>query len=408
MRLPAAAVLALALAACDGRDARVTAPEGASAFTRFVTIGTGFTMGEQSGGVVYESQLTSWPAYLASRVSARFRVPALKQPGCTPPLVAPLSLGRTLEGLVGPTVTCAGKLGVDTLPANNLALSGATAWDALHASPRTFAGLVSLDQARYALVLPPTQTQLQALQSSRPTLAAVELGTGEVRAAMLTGLVIAGTSYTQTSVWTLMPAPVFAAAFDSLADSVAATGTRAVFLGVPRLTSLPAWRTGDVVWQQRADLAAHGITAAADCAASANLVHVAVLVPALAAAARTAGAPQVLSCADRPGVADHVLTAADVQLIDQTITAMNAAIKAAASKHQFAYVDTPLFANQIPFAAPPFTATALLSSDRPFGLATSLDGFFPSAYGSDLLADAVAAALNQRYGWKIPIPARPK
>ena len=412
MRLRAVLLRSVALAgvaaACDSGDARLTAPEGASAFSRFVTIGTGFTMGEQSGGVIYESQLTAWPVRLAGRMAAGFRVPALKQPGCTPPLVAPLAMRRTLEGPITSVVSCAGKLGVDTLPASNLAVSGATAWDALHVSPRTFAGkAASLDQERYALVLPPTQTQVQALQSSRPTLVAVELGTGEVMRAMNSGLVIVGTGYAQKTAWTLMPASVFAAVFDSLADSVAATGARAVFIGVPPVISLPAWRAGDVLWQQRADLTANGITVAGDCATSTNLVHVAVLVPAMAALARSSATAQALSCADQPGVADHILTAADAQLIDQTVTAINAVIKAAADRHQFAYAGTPLYSSEIPFAAPSFTASALLTSDQPFGAATSLDGFFPSALGHDLMADVVAGALNQRYGWKIPVPPRP-
>ena len=408
MRLRTAPLLAIALAACDAGDARVTAPEGSSAFGRFVTIGTGFTMGEQAGGVVYETQLAAWPARLAGRMSAGFRVPAFRQPGCTPPLVAPLALRRTLEGPISGTSTCAGKLGVDTLPGNNLAISGATAWDALHVSPRTFAGLApTLDQARYALVLPPTQTQLQALQSSRPTLASVELGAGEVMRAATTGLVTVGTGYTQKTAWTLMPASVFKAVFDSLADSVAATGARGVFIGVPPLTSLPAWRSGDVLWQQRADLAANGITVAADCSASTNVVNTVALMPALAAAARSTSRAQPLSCADRPGVVDYILTAGDVQLISQTVTAINATIKAAADRHQFAYADTPLYSTMMPFAAPQFTATQLLSNDQPFGMAMSLDGFHFSAYGHDLMADVVAGALNQKYGWKIPIPVRP-
>jgi lysophospholipase L1-like esterase len=402
------ALLSVVLAACDSGAGRITAPAGASEFRRFVTIGTGFTMGEQSGGVVYESQLTTWPVYLAARMEAGFRVPALKQPGCTPPLVAPLSLRRTLEGPLNGVATCAGKLGTDTLPANNLAVSGATAWDALHVTPRTFAGLTaSLDQSRYSLVLPPTQTQLQALQSSLPTLVGIELGAGEVMRAMNSGLVTVATSYTQKTPWTLMPAALFAAVLDSLADSVAATGARGVLIGLPPVTSLPAWRTGDLLWQQRDDLAANGIIVALDCAASTNLVHVAALVPTLAAAAKGTATAQALSCADKPGVADHILTAADVQLIGQTVTAINAAIKATADKHQFAYVETPLFSSEVPFAAPAFTATTLLSSDQPFGMATSLDGVLPSAYGHALMADAVAQALNQRYGWKIPIPPRP-
>ncbi len=407
MRIPA--IVLLCTVACTSGDARVTAPEGAAAFGRFVSIGAGVTMGEQSAGVVYETQLTAWPAQLAARMDAPFRVPALRQPGCTPPLVAPLVLHRTIEGPVTSAIICSGKLGVDTLPANNVAISGATAWDALHTSPRTFAGLAaSLDQSRYALVLPSVQTQVQAMRSQRPTLVAVELGAVEVLRAASSGLVVLGTSYTQKGAWTLMPASVFALVLDSIADSVAVTGARAVFLGVPAVMSLPAWRAGDVLWQQRTELATYGVAVDANCQSSANLVNTVALLPQLAAASRATGVVQALSCADQPGVADRILTASEAALIAQTVTAINAAIKAAADKRNFAYADTPLFSSEIPFAAPAFSAATFFGADQPFGWATSLDGVLPSAYGQGLLADAVASALNTKYGWKIPLPVRPR
>lgn len=409
MRLRSLSLLLIACAACDSDAARVSAPEGAAAFARFVSIGTGFTMGEQSAGIVYETQLAAWPAQLAGRMSSSFRIPALRQPGCTPPLVAPLALGRTLGGPVSDALTCSGKLGVDTLAASNLAMSGATAWDALHTSPRSFAGLAaSLDQARYALVLPNVQTQVQAMRAQDPTLVAVELGMSEVMRAAASGLVVVGSGYTQKTAWTLMPASVFSPVFDSIADSVSATGARAVFIGVPALMSLPAWRAGDVLWQQRTALAGYGVTVGTSCQSSTNLVNTVALLPQRAAAARASGTAQALSCADQPGVADGILTSADVALVSQTAIAINAVIKAAADKRKFAYVDIPLFSSEVPFAAPPFSATNFLGADQPFGWATSLDGVQPSAYGQGLVADAVARVLNASYGWNIPMPVRPK
>jgi hypothetical protein len=400
-------LLLVVLAACSG-DARVTAPEGANAFRRFVSIGTGLTMGEQAGGVVNESQLAAWPVRLAARMDMPFRVPALRTPGCTPPLVAPLALYRTLAGPVTAASSCGGRLGADTLPTNNVAIAGATAWDALHTSPRSLVTqAASLAQARYPLVLPSVQTQVQAMQGQRPTLVAVELGAGEVLRAASSGLVIAGTSYAQKTAWTLMPASAFAPVFDSIADSVKATGAKAVFVGVPQLMSLPAWRAGDVLWQQREALASYGIALAADCQGSANLVNTVTALPPLVAAARSGRTAQAFSCADRPGESDNILTPADAALIAQTITALNAAIKAAADKREFAYVDVPLFSSEVPFHAPAFTAAGFFGADAPFGMATSLDGVQPSAYGHDLLADRVAAALNVRYGLNIPIPPRP-
>ncbi|MBM3907005.1 MAG: hypothetical protein FJ363_02890 [Gemmatimonadetes bacterium] len=407
-RLLFALAAVISLAACSG-DARVTAPEGSDAFARFVAVGTGLTMGEQSGGVVYETQAAAWPVRLALRMEAPFRVPALRAPGCTPPLVAPLALYRDLAGAItSGASSCAGRLGSDALPANNVAIAGATAWDALHTSPRSFVTqAASLAQTRYPLVLPSVQTQVQALQGQRPTLVAVELGAAEVLRAATSGQVIVGTSYTQKAAWTLLPASVFSPVFDSIADSVKATGAKAVFLGVPQVMSLPAWRAGDVLWQQRAALALYGVAVEADCQGSGNLMNTVAVLPSRVAAARASGTAQALSCADRPGEADYVLTPTDAALITQTVTAINAAIKAAADKRQFAFVDVPLFSSEVPFHAPPFTAAGVLGGDAPFGMATSLDGMQPSAYGHELLADAVATALNTRYGWRIPVPPRP-
>lgn len=398
------ALLVAAISACAS-DARLTAPDGAAAFRTFVVIGTGLSMGEQGAGVLYETQIAAWPSRLAARMDATFRVPAFRQPGCTPPLVAPLQLYRNLSGSIDPTAAgCSGRLGSDSLPANNVAMSGATAWDALHISPRTFVTQEpSLNQIRYALVLPMLGTQVTSMQGLKPTLVAVELGATEVMRAAWSGLVTVGTSYSQKTAWTLMPASVFTPVFDSIADSVAATGARAVFLGVPQVMSLPAWRAGDVLWQQRTQLAAYGVIVATDCQASTNLVNTVAKLPPLVAAARDSSKTKTLSCADVAGTADGVLTAADAALITQTVTAINAAIKAAADKRSFAYVDVPVVSSAPAYAAPAFSAATFLGTDAPFGRAISLDGVLPSAVGHELVADAVAAALNTKYGWSIAV-----
>lgn len=399
-------LLLITLAACG--DARVTAPSGTADFARVAVLGTGLSMGEQSAGVVYETQVTSWGAQLAARMGTPFRVPALRQPGCTPLLVAPLSAYRFVSGAITPlgAVSCAGRLGSDSLPANIVAMVGATAWDALHTTPRSFlANSSGLDATRYGAVLPSLQTQVLAMQSLKPTLVAVELGASEVWRT-LTGVVTAGASYTQKTAWTLIPASVFSPVLDSIADSVATTKAKAVFLGVPSITALPALRAGDALWQDRAALATYRIAVAADCQGSANLLNTAALLPSLAAAARDSSKTLTLSCADRPGVADYVLTPSDVATITQTITAINTAIKAAAEKRGFAYAETTGYYTGFRTAPPAFSAATFLSSDLPYGLAVSLDGVQPSATGQAYLADDVATALNAKYGWSIPIPPR--
>ena len=109
--LSVALVAALLIAgACDHGDAPVAGPAGRDDFQRYYALGTGLSMGEQSGGVIHESQQQAWPALLAHMAGAEFDLPLLRSPGCSPPLVAPLQTGRWLSGASteGRDSSCAG------------------------------------------------------------------------------------------------------------------------------------------------------------------------------------------------------------------------------------------------------------------------------------------------------------
>jgi hypothetical protein len=231
-RARAATVLVAALlAACEGSDAHVNGPRGAAAFGNYVVIGTGVSMGVQSGGVLYASQLQAWPALLAHAVTPSFtfvvtdtvvnemvpfRMPLLRAPGCQPPLVAPLSFAVDMAGANTATVdsTCAGVIDTVTPPVSNLALPDASAWAALSLTPKIVLNAVvpygAGDRARYPLVLGSTQSQVTAMRVERPTFVSVELGLSEVLGAATSGLLVAATSYTQAPPYTYVPAPLFA------------------------------------------------------------------------------------------------------------------------------------------------------------------------------------------------------
>ena len=136
--LVALAAVALTLAACEGKDAHVAGPVGASAFTNYIAMGTSISMGVQSGGLTASFQAQAWPALLAHQAGASFAIPFFNAPGCTPPLVAPLLLARFLSGasLADGDSSCAGTVGTVVPPLNNVALSGATAWTALNLTPK--------------------------------------------------------------------------------------------------------------------------------------------------------------------------------------------------------------------------------------------------------------------------------
>src|SRR6185369_6192302 len=131
-----------------------------------VVIGGDLSMGVASGGIVSASQGTSWPAIVATGAGVTLRQPLFKSPGCTPPLVAPLLLGRWLSGAstAARDSSCAGAATADVPPADNLAIAGATAWAALNVTPKAMtvspAAYDIADRARYPLVLASTQSQV--------------------------------------------------------------------------------------------------------------------------------------------------------------------------------------------------------------------------------------------------------
>src|SRR5256714_11570460 len=109
--LSVVALACVVLVACS--EDRTTGPAGQDAFATYVSIGTSVSMGVQSDGVYYASQLHAWPALLAHQAFAtKFTEPLLQGPGCYSPLIAPLQFQRRLSGAQYPAIvasdqTCA-------------------------------------------------------------------------------------------------------------------------------------------------------------------------------------------------------------------------------------------------------------------------------------------------------------
>jgi hypothetical protein len=77
-------------------------------------------------------------------------------------------------------------------------------------------------------------------------------------------------------------------------------------------------------------------------------------------------------------------------------------IRQQAASRGFAVFDLGAIYQNVPT---PFTVVTLMTAAEPFGPYVSLDGIYPSEAGNRLLADAAAAALNERYGIGIPTSA---
>lgn len=406
-RTLALAFIAL-LAACENRDAHVTGPGGAAVLSRFTVIGTDLSMGVASDGVLASTQGMAWPAIVAGSAGIAFRQPLFRLPGCTPPLVAPLLLGRWLSGVATTTrdSSCAGAATSDPLPADNLSLPGATAYAALHFSPKLMlaapASYSSMDRTRYPLVLGSTQSQVTAMLVKSPTFVAMELGTAEVLGAATSGLLQPAAAYVQPAPWTYVPAAVAAPLFAAIGDSIAKSGAKAVILSVPHVTRFPAFRAGSAIAAQRAALASLGVIVSADCDASANLINVAARIPPLVLRSIATGAPQPFSCADLPGSADQVLLSADVAALDAVVDQVNTQLRQIASAHGWAFADLDVPFVTMVAGAGSYAANAQLTCTLPYGWYFSLDGLRPSAEGQALIANAVALAINDTYRLALP------
>jgi lysophospholipase L1-like esterase len=402
-------MLAAALCACEGTDAHVSGPKGGSAFVHYVAIGTSLTMGVQSAGVLYNSQVEAWPSLLARAAGADFSVPLLRSPGCTPPVIAPLQLARFLSGastLMADT-SCAGVLGAAAPPLNNVALAGATAWAALNLTPKLVAAAPALydagDRGRYPAVLAPTQSQVTAMAVQGASFVSVELGFAELIRAATSGLVVAATSYTQTAPFTYVPAALFAPVYAAISDSVKRSGARVVLLTVPHVTRLNAMRLGSELWNARADLATFGVNVADDCNGSANFVFTGTLIPMLTLNALTADSAQILSCADLPGAADGVLTPADVVTLDAVVDQMNAQIRQLATRNGWALADLDATFTSFVAGRTSYRASEQLACVYPYGAFISLDGVHPNVSGHQAIARQVAEAVNATYGFAIQV-----
>jgi hypothetical protein len=401
----AGSVALVVLAACS--DDKTTGPAGQEAFTRYVAIGTSLTMGVQSDGVVYFSQQQDWTKLLAHQAFASFTQPLIAPPGCFSPLISPLQFSRRLSGVSAtanlatsiPDTLCAA-FGTYTLPTNDLGIDGANTYDALRVTPET-ASVDGLKRRRqYRLVLPPKTTQVMAMMRQNPTLVSVELGANEVLG-VTTGLMAPAAAYRTQS--TLVPNNVWQPVYAQVLDSVKKTGAKAILVGVPNVSSIVSFRTGDELWQNRAEFASFGVVINADCQANANLIFVPIKVATAVGTAQATGTAFDLSCTDTPGAQDNILTPADVTTITAVVAGMNSFIQSQASANGWAYLDLNVVLGKAIANRGAYSAVKQLTCALPYGQYISMDGVHPNVQGYQEMANAAADALNATYGFAIPV-----
>jgi hypothetical protein len=361
-------------------------------FDTYVALGTSNSQGVTSAGINAAGQRTAWPAQLAARVGVDFSLPLIQDPGCSPPLLAPLATNMVLiagfaalgEDLVSAVMnTCMPLVTGITPPTNNVAISGAKARDALHTTPELESAHNPRAGELYRRVLGPGQTQVTAMLAQRPTFVSVELAANEVLP-VTTGRVSAMTPYAE-----------WVSDYDQIIEAVRSTGAGAVLVGLPNnAASFPSIRRAREFFNEWPDLLALGISMSFNCYFSSNYVFVPGYVLTL-----ISRSPTTATCKDVPGQVDYVLTSSDVNAINARMAQMNAHIEAKANENGYAFFKLGALYD-LPKGS--LNLYDVLFSKNPFGPNISLDGVHPSAQGQTILANAAVQAINARYGVAIP------
>jgi hypothetical protein len=178
-------------------------------------------------------------------------------------------------------------------------------------------------------------------------------------------------------------------------DSVAATGARAVLVGLPNdAANFPSVRRAREFFNQWPYLLPLRVNVSFSCYLSSNYVFVPGYLLTL-----VSRAPTTATCANVPGAADYVLTSGDIGAINTRMAQMNAHMQARATENGWAYFSLDALYG---LAKPSLSLTNILFSSTPFGSNISLDGVHPSAAGQAILATAAVQAINAKYGLAIP------
>ena len=364
-------------------------PSAQEIFQRYVALGTSNSMGVQSAGITAGTERAAWPAQLAGKVGTAFTSPVVQDPGCGPPLLPPLATDLVLVGAFGNDLvtavmnTCAPLQAGVTLPANNVAISGADVHDALYSTIESQGGTATRTGVLYSRVLLPGQTQVAAMLAQQPTFVSVELAANDVLPAS-TGRISAMTPYAD-----------WESDYDQVIAAVRSTGARAVLVGLPsNAANFPSIRRARELFDQWPYLLTLGVKVSLNCYFSSNYLFVPGYVLTLMAAR-----PTTATCSDVPGATDYVLTASDISAINTRMAQINAHIQAQAAANGWAYFSLDAVYG---LPKPRFNLVDVLFSNTPFGAYMSLDGVHPNAAGQGLLAEAAAQAIDGRYGLTIP------
>jgi hypothetical protein len=400
-------------------------PASQTIFKRIVSIGGANAAGFRSAGIVDSTQATSYPALIALRAGAVFRVPLVARPGCP----APVTIFGSVPNPIG---SCSVEVPQPNIvTGKNLAVPGTPLAGLLSIPPGT-AGIWN------NLLLYGANTQVAQMTAADPTFVIMGGGDEDVLAAALAGRL--GTS--SISVDSMLTRySVFSAAATSIADAITALPSRqgTAIVGIlDPLTFDPILQPGAYFYLARDP--STGFFGSRhvnnNCSPvtnlgtpnplSTNLISFAIF-------ADTDTTITEINCDPSAQNGDYVIDASEAVIIHNRVTQFNALLAGIASDRGWVFLNpNTVFAsaltatdvngrypsirkcqllptattaaqfqtavlNSCPVTLSPFAASP------PGGNLFSLDGTTLSALGQTRLADYLAIAINTKYGTSLPV-----
>jgi lysophospholipase L1-like esterase len=373
-------------------------------FTRYAALGNSITAGFQSAGINDSTQRRAYPALLAAAMGTGFTYPSLNKPGCPPPLTNNVTQTRVGSGTGS---TCALRpIQFELL--NNLAVPGnqvSTLLNNFSDPPNSFDPLKT--------IMLGGRTEVELMMELQPTFVTVWAGSNDVLGALVDFANPGNPAL-------ITPPDLFVAQYDSLVDSVRATGANVVLVGVPDVTATPFASLG-AIWfcvknggpqcqpplppqdPTLAGIATFSVAASCDPLSGGTQV----LVPWTKAVAKLGaalqGVPSTVDCS----VDNETILAPELQGMVQAVAAYNQHIQQVAQAEGWGFfdIDAALKAS-IGTAVPQFPDLTQVPTGGSvgFGPLFSLDGVHPSSVAQRVFADSIAAITNRTYGTSLPVP----
>lgn len=226
-------IIILGILGCEDYN-KLTAPEinlGSADFSRFVSIGDSYTMGEQSSSVFLSAQMYSFGNNIAKQVGTTYAQATFSEPG---------TAGRLEIASLNPFTTYTNpSQGSPTnltypAPYNNLGIKGAFLYDVLNARSAStcYTSNFGVPNPLFDAVLRGFGTQLELAIAQQPTLITLWIGNNDILAFATRGGLFPPTDPT-----------VFQAQYTQLLTALNSTGAKIVIGGIPNALVFPYFNT---------------------------------------------------------------------------------------------------------------------------------------------------------------------